>query len=149
VAKAPETKTKTVEDMIGEIAKAKTPEPVKTKIEPPTKEPSRDQMLAELAKMYNTTPEAVAAELRIEGAAAHSDVLSAEEPKGGPLTVPILIKRAYWAPKYMMAYWPKKPSSFEAGDSRIEPGTIIKVDKEEAKRLMASGVAERADPLPD
>lgn len=62
-------------------------------------------------------------------------------------TIPVLLKRDYWAGEDIKDQWMPAP---EAGDpNRIPAGTVLNLDGKEARRLMQAGVAERADALPD
>jgi hypothetical protein len=58
-------------------------------------------------------------------------------------TMPVKVTRDYWAHDDASEAWPS-PS-----DNRIAAGTVIKLPIAEAKRMFATGTAERADPLPE
>jgi hypothetical protein len=57
-------------------------------------------------------------------------------------TMPVKVTRDYWAGDEALSEWPS------AADNRIAAGRIVQLPLAEARRLIESRVAERADPLP-
>jgi hypothetical protein len=140
--KVPPKPEKTATDMLTDIQKQATG-PM-----PAVAEPSRDEMLAAIAKHYNTTPERVFELLKVGNPASGGSPEPEEIKPSGPLVHPVMLKRAYWGPKYLMQYWARKPTLEDpVGDNRIPAGTLMKLDVEAAMRLIESGAAERRDPL--
>lgn len=120
-----------------------------------TAKPSKKQMLEELARMYNTSPEDVEAMLAVDGgfkARPGIDpipVIDLPLPEGAVL-VPLKLKNDYWAGKSIVDQWPGQPDEQgNGGDNRFVAGSLIKLPGVEARRLINEGKAERADPLPD
>lgn len=133
---------KSLDDLVKDIKQQKAPEPkAEPKAAPEPGEPSREAMLAHLAKEYNTTPAEVAKMLQVgEPVRVQSPVL--ETPDPGGKRVPVLLKRDYWAPDYL--------GEVNAdGNRRVTAGAVLHLPIPEAKRLIASGVAERADAFPE
>lgn len=133
---------KSLDDLVKDIKQQKAPEPkTEPKAAPEPGEPSREAMLAHLAKEYNTTPAEVAKMLQVgEPVRVQSPVL--ETPDPGGKRVPVLLKRDYWAPDYL--------GEVNAdGNRRVTAGAVLHLPIPEAKRLIASGVAERADAFPE
>jgi hypothetical protein len=146
---------KSIDDLIAETKAAKAPEedaPNKKAIPMPSlSSATREQMLAELAVKFNTTPDEVAKQLQVGDPVQIAPSPNAEIqdlPKGTKL-IPVLLKRDYWAHPYSKDQWPTPPAPGYPGDNRIVAGSIINLPGKEARRLIDSGAAVRNDPMPD
>lgn len=149
------TSKKTLDDLVNEINSQKAGQedaPIPGAPAMPVLSTSvREQMLAELAEKFGTTPDEVAKTLMVgepTAIAPSPDLEQKTLPKGTKL-VPVLLKRDYWAHPYSVDQWPVKPSPGLPGDNRFIPGTTINLPGDEARRLIASGAGVRNDPLPD
>lgn len=112
---------------------------------PAISQATREQMLAELAKKFSTTPEEIAERLKVGDPVnlePSPDNVIKELPAGTVL-IPLILKRDYWAHEYAKAQWPS------SGNNRFPEGSKISLPGKEARRLIASGAAVRNDPLPD
>lgn len=154
---------KTLDDLVSEM-KANTPADEPEVVDPlkdaPNKkavkmpaisQATREQMLNELAVKFNTTPEEIAEKLMVGEPVpiAPSPNNEIEELPAGTVLIPVVLKRDYWAHRYSKAQWPTPPTPGFPGDNRFTAGMSIKLPGKEARRLIASGAAERNDPLPD
>lgn len=82
-----------------------------------------------------------------EVAPAAIEPAPAPEPIEAPKRFPVKILRGYWAKDDVRDQWPMDENG-QRNNRRIPVGTIMQLPIDEARRLMAAGVAERADALP-
>lgn len=98
----------------------------------------------DLEQMRREAMEAARAEVAAE-MQAMKDAAKAEEER----LFPVMLKRDYWAFDHSRAYFPKSPETGEPISNRIPAGTKIPLPVAEARKLIAAGIAERADALPE
>lgn len=132
-----------------------------------TKVPTADEkqrMLEQLAERFGTSPEQVEAMLAVQDSKALASVNPAAKPdkplatpqyKDGDPLVPLKLKSDYWLYPHSHEQWPVQPQLDAegnpvegSGNNRATAGTTVHLPIPEAKRLLAAGKAERADPLP-
>jgi hypothetical protein len=146
---------KSIDDLVAETNAAKgIPDdaPNKKAIPMPSvSNATREQMLAELAVQFNTTPDEVAKTLQVGDpvAIAPSPNGEIEELPAGTKLVPVKLTRDYWAHRYSKAQWPIPPTPGLPGDNRCLAGSTLRLPGKEARRLIESGSAVRDDPMPD
>ena len=117
----------------------------------PTGEITREQMLADIAERYSTTPEEVAKLLRVDQATGiHRPKADGDGPLDVPLPegaqmYPVELTADYWAGKQISDQWPTPPEPGYGGDNRCKAGKTIRLPIDEAMRLIGEGKAKRAD----